>query len=648
MITLRQITLSRGVKVLLDGADLALFRGQKVGIIGANGCGKTSLFSLIAGRLHTDKGDVELVNGLTIAEVAQEIEASPQAAIDFTLDGDAELREIERALAAAEHDNDGERLAELHERYDHVGGYTANSRAAQLLHGLGFTDADLVRPVAKFSGGWRVRLALSRALMCRSDLLLLDEPTNHLDLDAVIWLERWLGNYRGTLLVISHDREFLDNVASHICHFDNGKLKLYTGGYSAFERMRAEALAVQAAAYARQQREVEHIHSFVQRFRAKATKAKQAQSRLKALERMELIAPAHVDSPFSFEFAAPVSRPDPVIQLDAVRAGYGDHVVLPAVTLNVRNGSRIGLLGRNGAGKSTLIKTLAGELAPLSGKRFEAKGARIGYFAQHQLESLRVDESPLWHLVKMEPRTKEQELRDYIGGFDFRGDMALSRVGPFSGGEKARLALALIIRARPNLMLLDEPTNHLDLEMRLALTQALQGYEGALVVVSHDRHLLRSTCDELWLVANGEVAPFAGDLEDYRSWLENDKSDRRARTAAQAANAIDGGEAAAATEEGLSRKELRHQQAEARQRVSNLRKPLASKLAKIEKEIEILTREKMELDKLLASTGVYEDANRERMQAAIAQQGDVNWKLADAEQRWLTVHEELDALDKRA
>jgi ATP-binding cassette subfamily F protein 3 len=645
LITLRQITLSRGVKVLLDGADLALFRGQKVGIIGANGCGKTSLFSLIAGRLHADKGDVELVNGLTIAEVAQEIEASPQPAIDFTLDGDAELRGIERALAAAEHDNDGQRLAELHERYDQAGGYTANSRAAQLLHGLGFTDADLTRPVAEFSGGWRVRLALSRALMCRSDLLLLDEPTNHLDLDAVIWLERWLANYRGTLLVISHDREFLDNIASHICHFDNGRLKLYTGGYSAFERMRAEALAVQAAAYARQQREVEHIHSFVQRFRAKATKAKQAQSRLKALERMELIAPAHVDSPFTFEFAGPVSRPDPVIQLDAVCAGYGDHVVLPAVTLNLRNGSRIGLLGRNGAGKSTLIKMLAGDLAPLSGKRFEAKGARIGYFAQHQLEALRMDESPLWHLVKMEPRTREQELRDYIGGFDFRGDMALSKVGPFSGGEKARLALALIIRARPNLLLLDEPTNHLDLEMRLALTQALQGYEGALVVVSHDRHLLRSTCDELWLVANGEVAPFAGDLEDYRNWLENDKSDRRARTAAQAANT--GGEAAAATEEGLSRKELRRRQAAARQRASNLRKPLANKLAKIEKEIEILTREKMELEKRLASAGIYEDANRERMQAAIAQRGEVNRKLADAEQRWLTLHEELDALDKR-
>jgi ATP-binding cassette subfamily F protein 3 len=646
VITLRQITLSRGVKVLLDGADLALFREQKVGVVGANGAGKTSLFSLIAGRLHTDKGELELVSGLIIAEVAQEIEASPQPAIEFTLDGDAELRQIERELAVAESSDDGEKLAELHERYDHVGGYTANSRAAQLLHGLGFSDADLTRPVAEFSGGWRVRLALSRALMCRSDLLLLDEPTNHLDLDAVIWLERWLTNYRGTLLVISHDREFLDNVATHICHFDNGKLKLYTGGYSDFERMRAEALAVQAAAYSRQQRDIEHIQSYVRRFRAQATKARQAQSRLKALERMELIAPAHIDSPFSFEFASPVSRPDPVIQLDGVCAGYGKNIVLPAVTLNVRNGTRIGLLGRNGAGKSTLIKTLAGELTPIAGTRFEAKGSRIGYFAQHTLESLRMDESPLWHLVKMEPRTKEQELRDYIGGFDFRGDMALSKVGPFSGGEKARLALALIIRARPNLLLLDEPTNHLDLEMRLALTQALQGYEGALVVVSHDRHLLRSTCDELWLVSNGAVGPFAGDLDDYRNWLDADKSERKSRAAQ--AGADNPAQTAPAADTGVSRKDLRRQQAEARQRVSNLRKPLATRLAKIETEIETLTREKAQLETVLGEPGIYDEANRERMQLAIARQGELNWKLADAEQRWLAVQEELEALEAQS
>jgi ATP-binding cassette subfamily F protein 3 len=485
--------------------------------------------------------------------------------------------------------------------------------------------------------------------MCRSDLLLLDEPTNHLDLDAVIWLERWLVNYRGTLLVISHDREFLDNVASHICHFDNAKLKLYTGGYSDFERMRAEALAVQAAAYARQQRDIEHIHSFVQRFRAKATKAKQAQSRLKALERMELIAPAHIDSPFGFEFAAPVARPDPVIQLDGVCAGYGnadggEHAVLPSVTLNVRNGTRIGLLGRNGAGKSTLIKTLAGELAPLAGTRFEAKGARIGYFAQHQLEALRMDESPLWHLVKMEPRTKEQELRDYIGGFDFRGEMALSKVGLFSGGEKARLALALIIRTRPNLLLLDEPTNHLDLEMRLALTQALQGYEGALVVVSHDRHLLRSTCDELWLVAAGTVEAFTGDLDDYRNWLESDKNERKARVASESRSGDATGMANTATDIGVSRKDKRRAEAASRAQVSAARKPLAGRLAKVEQEIEILTREKASVDTALARPEIYEAAHRERLQAAIAQQSEIAWKLAACEQRWLSLQEELEAL----
>jgi ATP-binding cassette, subfamily F, member 3 len=635
VITLRQVTLARGIKILLDGADLALFREQKVGIVGANGCGKTSLFSLIAGRLHADKGDLELTNGLVIAEVAQEHEASAQSALDFTLDGDTELRAIEAELEQAEKSGSGEQVAELHERYQHVDGYSSKSRAGQLLHGLGFADADLVRSVAEFSGGWRVRLALARALMCRSDLLLLDEPTNHLDLDAVIWLERYLSNYRGTLLIISHDREFLDNIASHICHFDNGKLKLYTGGYSTFERMRGEALAAQAAAFTRQQREIEHIHSFVQRFRAKATKAKQAQSRIKALERMELIAPAHVDSPFTFAFAEPYSRPDPVIQLEDIAAGYntdeGERVVLPLVKLNVRTGARIGLLGRNGAGKSTLIKTLAGELVPLAGKRLEAKGAQIGYFAQHQLESLRVDESPLWHLKKMEPRTREQDLRDYIGGFDFRGDMATSAIGPFSGGEKARLALALLIRARPNLLLLDEPTNHLDLEMRHALTQALQDYSGALVVVSHDRHLLRSTCDELWLVADGKVEPFAGDLEDYRNWLQDEKRDERKTQDTPAAA-------------GNSRKEQRRLAAAARSQVSNERKPLAAKLTKIERELEILTREKAELEALLGSAEIYEDAQRERLQATIKRRDDVAWKLAESEQRWLALHEELDAL----
>ncbi|HEX5803956.1 MAG TPA: ATP-binding cassette domain-containing protein, partial [Azospira sp.] len=523
MIVLRNLCFARAAKVLVDNASLQLGPGWKIGLTGGNGCGKSSFFALLTGALHAERGDLDLPASWVIAHVAQETPALPDAALEFTLDGDAELRQVEQALAAAEANHDGEKIGALHARLAEIGGYAAKARAAELLHGLGFSDADMARPVAEFSGGWRVRLNLARALMCRSDLLLLDEPTNHLDLDAVFWLEAWLRGYRGTLLMISHDRDFLDAVVGNILHIEQGGMKLYSGNYSAFERQRAAQLALQQSMFEKQQREVAHLHRFIDRFRAKATKARQAQSRMKALERMEEVAAAHVDTPFTFRFRDPAAAPDPLLVLHQAKGGYrnaaGEKIILDGIELTLRPGERIALLGRNGAGKSTLVKLLAGELAPLAGQRTEGKGLAIGYFAQHQLEHLRPDESPLQHMARLDPQTREQELRDYLGGFDFRGDMATAPCGKFSGGEKSRLALALLIWKKPNLLLLDEPTNHLDLEMREALTLALNEYEGGVVLVSHDRHLLRTTADTLLLVADGKAAPFDGDLDDYAGWL---------------------------------------------------------------------------------------------------------------------------------
>jgi ATP-binding cassette subfamily F protein 3 len=519
LIQFKQLTLTRGTKILIQGATMQLHPGHKVGLTGANGTGKSSLFAMLRGELHAENGDFEMPASWVVAHVAQETPALAVPAIEFVLDGDAELREIETALAKAEANHQGELIAELHQRLSDVDGYSAKARASELLNGLGFSQASMQQPVATFSGGWRVRLNLARALMCRSDLLLLDEPTNHLDLDAVIWLESWLQTYRGTLFLISHDRDFLDAIVNHIAHIEQQTLTLYRGGYSDFERQRAEKLALQQAMFEKQQRKVAHLQSYIDRFRVQATKARQAQSRIKALERMEMISAAHVDSQFSFEFRAPVSAPDPLLVLDNMSVGYASQPLISNIELAIRPGERIGLLGKNGAGKTTLIKLLAHELAPLSGKRVEGKDLKIGYFAQHQLEQLRPDESPLQHMVKLDPLTREQEHLNYLGGFDFRGEMALSPCANFSGGEKSRLALALLIWTRPNLLLLDEPTNHLDLEMRHALTLALQDFEGGVILVSHDRALLRATCDQFLLVADGKAADFDGDLEDYSQWL---------------------------------------------------------------------------------------------------------------------------------
>jgi ATP-binding cassette subfamily F protein 3 len=627
MIVLRALQLRRGVKILFEDASLTFNHGQKIGVTGANGSGKSSLFALLLGELHQDAGDLEIQPGLVVAHVAQETPASDQPGLEYVLDGDAELRHLEGQLIAAEQAHNGTRIAELHEDLHRIGGYAARARAAQLMHGLGFDDAEIARPVAQFSGGWRVRLNLARALMCRSDLLLLDEPTNHLDLDAIVWLEQWLSGYPGTLLMISHDREFLDTVANAICHIEGQRIRLYAGNYSAFETQRAAQLSQQQATFVKQQREIAHLQSFVDRFKAQATKARQAQSRIKALARMEKIAAAHVDTPFEFAFRKPAVQSDPMLNLEGVAAGYGEVAVLRDIRMTLRPGTRLGLLGRNGAGKSTMMKLLAGALPPLAGQRVEGKGLQIGYFAQHQLEQLRPDESALWHLTRLSPKTREQELRDFIGGFNFHGDQATDPVGPMSGGEKSRLALALIVWQRPNLLLLDEPTNHLDLEMRHALTLGLQDYEGALVIVSHDRSLLRATADELWLVDQGRVVEFDGDLEDYA---------RRLRTQVQ-------GEAPSAAP-AVSRKEQKRLEADERNRRFAQRKPLEARIKSAEKEIETLEAERLRLEKLIAAPDMYGETRRDDLKRCLVEQAQVARKLQGAEERWLALSAELEVL----
>ncbi|HEY7943276.1 MAG TPA: ATP-binding cassette domain-containing protein [Casimicrobiaceae bacterium] len=635
MLRLSNLTLARGSKRLLEGASLTVHPGHKVGLIGANGSGKSSLFALLRGELAPDAGDVALPPAWVIAHVAQETPAVTAPAIDYVLDGDAELRQVQRALRHAEAAADidphagGERIAELHHRFEVIGGYSARARAAALLAGLGFGAAHQSDPVASFSGGWRMRLNLAQALMCRSDLLLLDEPTNHLDLDAVLWLEDWLARYPGALLLIAHDRDFLDAVVTEIAHLDGSKLRMYTGNYAQFERERALSLALQHSAYVKQQKQIAHLRSYIDRFRAKATKARQAQSRIKALERMELISAAHVDSPFSFEFPATDIQARQLVKLDHATLGYGAKPILADVDWEVLAGARIGLLGPNGAGKSTLLRAIAGELAPIAGARLAAQGLSIGYFAQHQVEQLRLDQNALWHLQQIEPGTREQVLRDFLGGFDFRGDRVAAPVREFSGGEKARLTLALLVRQRPNLLLLDEPTNHLDIDMREALTEALQDYTGALIVVAHDRHLLRATADELWLVADGRLAQFDGDLDDYRQWVLTGRDREASAGSADASAAPD-------------RKAQKRAEAQARQRLSEVRKPLQEKIERVEREIDTLANDKRALDDWLATSEAYDEENKDRLIASLARQGDLAWQLARTEAEWLELHEALE------
>ena len=628
MIRLQNLTLQRGPQRLLEDAELTLHPGHKAGLIGANGAGKSSLFALLRGDLSADAGDCLIPADWRIAHMRQEIDAVERQAVDYVLDGDVQLRRVQAELVVAEAAHDGVAIARLHTELDNLDGYAADARARKLLAGLGFESTQMDRRVGDFSGGWRMRLNLAQALMCPSDLLLLDEPTNHLDLDAILWLEGWLQNYPGTLLLISHDRDFLDAVVDHVAHVEQRKLTLYRGGYSAFERTRAERLAQQQQAFEKQQAQRAHMEKYIARFKAQATKARQAQSRIKALERMEELSAAHVDSPFDFTFREASKISSPLLDLSEGRLGYGDKVVLEQVKLQLAPGARLGLLGPNGAGKSTLIKTLAGELQPIGGRLQRGENLVVGYFAQHQLDALDDKASPLLHFQRLAPTEREQTLRDFLGGFDFRGPRCDEPVLNFSGGEKARLALALIAWGKPNLLLLDEPTNHLDLEMRLALTMALQEFSGAVVVVSHDRHLLKSTTDEFLLVADGRVQSFDGDLEDYARWL----ADFRVRQAP-----VSNGEG------NLDKTDKRAQ----RQAAAALRQqlaPLKREADKLEKELGQLHASLVAVEARLGDSGIYEAASKNQLRDALAEQAKLKSREADLEEHWLEALETLEAL----
>ncbi len=643
MIALRQVALQRGTQRLLDNAELTLNDGVKAGIIGANGAGKSSLFKLLLGELGVDQGEVEMSGNQRIAHMAQEVDALDRAIIDYVMDGDIALRQAQADLETAQVSGAAHREAELHGLIETLDGYRAESRAAQLLVGLGFVQTDLKRPLSDFSGGWRMRVNLARTLFMPSDLLLLDEPTNHLDLDALLWLEQWLTRYPGTLLLISHDRDFLDSVCDHIVHMHQQSVELYRGNYSRFERTRAEKLALQRAEAAKQQARREEIERFINRFKAQANKARQAQSRVKMLERMGDIAIAHVDSPFHFRLPAADKTSHPLLVLDQAQLGYqseeGNIVQLDKVNVTLLPGSRIGLLGPNGAGKSTLIKSLIGQLPLLAGKRVPGEHLKVGYFAQHQLESLDIKATPFMHVQRLSPTASDQDIRNFLGGFGFAGDDAFGEVATFSGGEKARLALALVAWQKPNLLLLDEPTNHLDLEMREALTEALASFEGTVILVSHDRHLLRASVDEFWRVADHRVEPFDGDLDDYRQWLkERLESQRRDARSDKA----DHQHQQASGDSREARKAARKAAAEMREKLRPIKKVRDQAEQAMEKEQNALTA----LEDRLADPALYTDASRKaELTNALAKQADIKARLDDAEQRWLAAEEELETAE---
>ena len=625
MLKFSNLALRRGPTLLFEQVSFSVHTGQKVGLTGSNGTGKSSLFALIRNQLSADQGDFTMPDDWVIAHVAQETKLNQQPAIDFVIDGDHELRLTQSRLADAEQHNDANNIAACHARLEEIDGYQSYSRAARLMSGLGFDDVEMENPIEQFSGGWVMRLNLARALMCRSDLLLLDEPTNHLDLDAVIWLEQWLRRYRGTLFLISHDRDFLDAVIGQVAHVEKQRIDNYRGNYSVFETTRAERLAQQQTTYDRQQRSIAHMQQFIDRFKAKASKARQAQSRIKALEKMQLIGPAHVDSPFKFQFRVPRAMPTSLLRLDQAEVGYGDRTVLSDINFSLIPGERIGLLGLNGAGKSTFIKLLAGELTARSGQMDKSKDLKVGYFAQHQLEQLDSEASALLILQRLDSKLSEREIRTYLGGFNFKNEKVLQQVGSFSGGEKARLVLALLIWQKPNLILLDEPTNHLDLEMRLALNQALQDFAGSVILVSHDRHLLRSVCDDLWLVDDGRVQRFDADIDGYPRWLATRKqrpSDRGSIQQIQTGNS----------------KKQKRQEAAARR----LQQPKLNRLKRLEKEIAKLTRRNSELETILAQPDIYQAGQKSLLTETLVEQTTLKQELLRLEDEWMVLGEELE------
>ncbi len=660
MIRFQQVSMMRGIKPLLDNVDLTLNPGDKIGLIGANGAGKSSLFGLLRGELHADLGSIDYPTKWRMAYVAQETPALDRAALDYAIDGDITLRRLEDELAFLESEPEssanGLLIGDLYSALADADAYTVRSRGEQLLTGLGFSMAQMDQPVASFSGGWRMRLNLAQALMCPSDLLLLDEPTNHLDLDAIIWLEDWLKRYAGTLIIISHDRDFLDGVVNVIVHIDERKLKRYSGNYSSFERQRAAQMILAAGTLEKQQRQRSHLESFINRFKAQASKARQAQSRMKALAKMDELAPLRAAAEFSFEFREPASAPNPLLTMENVDAGYRiesttDHsvetkTIVSDIKFSLQIGQRIGLLGVNGAGKSTLIKTIAGELMPLSGDAQFGKGLAIGYFAQHQVEMLRHEESPLWHLAHIAPTVREQELRNFLGSFNFNGPMVTSKIAPFSGGEKARLALALIVWQRPNLLLLDEPTNHLDLETREALTMALAQFEGTLVVVSHDRHLLRATTDEFIIVAEGKLQPFDGDLDDYKDWLFKTKLATKNNAIGTALPTVTTKSASiiAPPTVAAPSKDQKRAEAEDRQKLAARKKPIENKLKKLEEQIAKRTAQKLVIDERLANPEIYDSANKKELKTLLTDQAYFKKELAELEAQWIEQQEALEQM----
>jgi len=628
LITADNLSLDRGAKNLIHSSSFTIHPNHKVGLVGANGCGKSSLFAALLGHLAPDAGELSFPASWQIATVKQETPALEQSALDYVMDGDKEFRALEAKLELARQQDDGNQEAIIINQIDTINGYSLPARAGELLHGLGFLQSQLSNPVKDFSGGWRMRLNLAQALISRADLLLLDEPTNHLDLDAVIWLQRWLKRYDGTLVLISHDRDFLDDVIGQILHIEHQQAKLYSGNYTAFERQRAEHLAQQDAQYQKQQKEVAHLTSFVDRFRAKASKAKQAQSRLKRLQKLPELAPAHVDSQFTFTFEQPETLPYPLLALKESQCGYDENtIILNSVALTLVPGSRIGLLGRNGAGKSTLIKSLAGEIKLLQGERYCAQELKIGYFSQHQLEQLHMSSTPVEHIIRAKNDMGEPQARTFLGRFGFSGDQALAQVQTMSGGEKARLVLALIVLEKPQLLLLDEPTNHLDLEMRQALVLALQEFEGAIILIAHDRYLLESCVDEFFLVADGQVAEFNGDIDDYQQWLNDDKKQSTQSIKSTSESAVD-------------KKQQRREQAELRKKVAPMRK----QAQKFEQAVGKAQNELAEVEEILSDSDIYQSENKSRLNELLKKQAKLKQDIEENEMEWLDLEEQIEEI----